>query len=212
MEPDQTRIDSREHAELVATDWAHREGRDGERARIYARDWLVSTDAANRTALHLRWMLASFNKFRAEQEAELDAPIRLLADLSFAWELELVKHLVLLNAAGLAGVTALIAGRNGSDYTLQAAAALFLLGCGLAVLNLHFNSQGLHRRHQAMKSRRKMFSAANTWHDVNDVAGAKENTRADRLHNLAILLGWISAIFAFVAISLVIYGVMKTQT
>ncbi|UMB77384.1 hypothetical protein FXN80_02880 [Dickeya fangzhongdai] len=61
------------------------------------------------------------------------------------WVIELVKHLVIINAAGLAGVVSLIAIQPGTGIDKQAlmlSGFCFVLGLATAVADMHFNLSG----------------------------------------------------------------------
>lgn len=65
-----------------------------------------------------------------------------LSERSSAWDLETVKHLVVLNAAGFAGVATLLAGNKLLQPRLIGAVALLGYGIGVvfAILNMYLAS------------------------------------------------------------------------
>lgn len=71
------------------------------------------------------------------------------------WDLETVKHLVILNAAGVAGSTTLLASTTlaGVKSGLTVALAPFAIGVILAVLNFHLASRSFHEMSLELRDR-----------------------------------------------------------
>lgn len=78
-----------------------------------------------------------------------------LAERSSAWDLETVKHLVVLNAAGLAGAATLLAGGKLQPPRWIGAATLlgYGLGVALAILNMYLVRVSFDRKLNEVKSR-----------------------------------------------------------
>lgn len=78
-----------------------------------------------------------------------------LEALSSTWDLETVKHLVVLNAAGFAGVATLLAGGKLPQPKWAGAAPLLGYGLGVvfAIANMYLASVGYSRMREEVKNR-----------------------------------------------------------
>lgn len=117
-----------------------------------------------------------------------------LAQLSSAWDLETVKHLVVLNAAGLAGAATLLAGTRLQQPEWIGAAILlgYGLGVALAILNMYLVRLSLDRRLNEVKSR-----MAEVYDLSKKIDRAFDPLTAGRKVNIAgQACGWISAMLA----------------
>jgi hypothetical protein len=109
-----------------------------------------------------------------------------------AWLLETVKTLALVNSAGLAGVSAILASTGTAETILSGypAAAYFALGLLMALLNMYANARGedarsveLFRRIKLLDDRKLDARIA-----LDDVTGG------NRWFGAATTSGWLSAI------------------
>ncbi|MFJ1255959.1 hypothetical protein [Cupriavidus sp. CuC1] len=114
--------------------------------------------------------------------------------LSSTWDLETGKHLVVLSAAGFAGVSTLLAGNK--PLTPQWLGPATLLGYGfavlLAVVNMYLAAISFHRMANEIKGR---IALAGDWSE--STAGIFDRPKAGRRLNIAgQVCGWISAVLA----------------
>ncbi|QTO19581.1 hypothetical protein [Burkholderia seminalis] len=117
-----------------------------------------------------------------------------LAQLSSAWDLETVKHLVVLNAAALAGAATLLAGGRLQQPKWIGAAILlgYGLGVALAILNMYLVRLSLDRNLNEVKSR-----MAEVYDLTKKIDRAFDPLTAGRKINIAgQTCGWLSAILA----------------
>ncbi|KVF38037.1 hypothetical protein WJ09_03070 [Burkholderia vietnamiensis] len=117
-----------------------------------------------------------------------------MAQLSSAWDLETVKHLVVLNAAGLAGAATLLAGGRLQQPKWIGAATLlgYGLGVALAILNMYLVRVSLDRRLNEVKSRMsEVYDLSKRIDHAFDplIAGRKINIAGQAC-------GWVSAMLA----------------
>ncbi|MEB2544342.1 hypothetical protein [Burkholderia cenocepacia] len=117
-----------------------------------------------------------------------------LSERSSTWDLETVKHLVVLNAAGLAGAATLLAGAKPPHSKWIGAATLLGYGLGvvLAILNMYLASVSFSRMLDEVKSRMVEVGDLST-----PIAHVYDRLTAGRRINVAgQVCGWGSAVFA----------------
>ncbi|MDP9582525.1 UNVERIFIED_ORG: hypothetical protein J2791_001807 [Burkholderia contaminans] len=117
-----------------------------------------------------------------------------LAQLSSAWDLETVKHLVVLNAAGLAGAATLLAGTRLQQPKWIGSATLlgYGLGVAFAILNMYLVRVSFDRKLNEVKSR-----IAEVYDLSKKIDNAFDPLTAGRKINIAgQTCGWISAMLA----------------
>ncbi|WP_124529900.1 hypothetical protein [Burkholderia sp. Bp8991] len=117
-----------------------------------------------------------------------------LSERSSTWDLETVKHLVVLNAAGLAGVATLLAGAKLPNPKWIGAATLLGYGLGvvLAIVNMYLASVSFSRMLNEVKSRMV---------DVGDLSKSIDHvydrlTAGKRINVAGQVCGWASAMLA----------------
>lgn len=117
-----------------------------------------------------------------------------LNGIAATWDLETVKHLVVLNAAGFAGVATLLAGNKPLQPLWIGAGALLGYGFGvvLAILNMHFGANAFARMSTEVSDRIKK-----TWSFEESMNGFYEAPKKGQILSIAgQVCGWSSAILA----------------
>ncbi|WP_420996543.1 hypothetical protein ACKI2N_032740 [Cupriavidus sp. 30B13] len=69
------------------------------------------------------------------------------------WDLETVKHLVVLNAAGVAGAATLITNNSELKLGLAVALSIYVIGVILAVANLHLGALSFNEMSEGINER-----------------------------------------------------------
>jgi len=134
----------------------------------------------------------------------LDAWWERLTQRTSEWNLETVKHLVVLNAAGIAGVATLLAGA-GHQFRPAWVGPAILFGYGLgvifAVLNMYLVSVDFDRKAVEVKTRiARVYDLSDPLDDVfNDLSAGRRFGIAGQV------CGWLSA--ASAVLSTVTLGV-----
>lgn len=130
---------------------------------------------------------------RAIRESLVDWRER-LSERAAAWDLETVKHLVVLNAAGLAGVATLLAGNKPLCPGWVGPIALLGYGFGvvMAVLNMYLASRSFTMMSDEIKRRiDKIYDPSIS------LDGSLERPVSGQCFNwLGQGCGWVAAIFA----------------
>ncbi|HDR8924971.1 TPA: hypothetical protein QDB26_003989 [Burkholderia vietnamiensis] len=118
------------------------------------------------------------------------------------WTMEVVKHLAIINAAGLAGVATLIAMQINETISRSYfvfSAISFALGLALAVVDMHLNSMGHLARVKEM--RRRIDELRNSYKNssLHLLKSLRENMIEAPFNDggwftVAGICGWISAI------------------
>lgn len=119
-----------------------------------------------------------------------------IADLQSEWTLETVKHLALINIAGMAGATALLQVAHWANrLSIRLALAFFFLGLILAVLDLYLNSLGYWAK---LKDADRARLNASRSESSGELArhGVPSNSAGLNFFNWAGATGWLSAILA----------------
>ncbi|WP_144410538.1 hypothetical protein [Burkholderia thailandensis] len=126
--------------------------------------------------------------------ASLDQWWERLEGLSSTWDLETVKHLVVLNAAGFAGVATLLAGGKLPQPKWSGAAPLlgYGLGVALAIANMYLASVSYSRMREEVKERIAAVGdlAQQVDHVFDRLAGGRRFSIAGQA------CGWVSAMLA----------------
>lgn len=130
-----------------------------------------------------------------------------LNKLASEWDLETVKHLVVLNAAGIAGSATLIAGSN--KLTPDCLGPITLTGYGigvvLAVLNMHLAATSF----QMMSIELQKRIARSTDLTVNRDELFEELTSGKRVNVIGQICGWLSALLAITSTIALGIGLVK---
>ncbi|WP_226066777.1 MULTISPECIES: hypothetical protein [Dickeya] len=132
------------------------------------------------------------------------------------WVIELVKHLVIINAAGLAGVVSLIAIQPGTGIdkqSLMSSGFCFVLGLACAVADMYCNFLGHSRRTSEMDERIRNLVLHHETNSLEIKEDIKEKTIEKPFKTkypfiIATLLGGIAA-FAFTVGMIYVYISIK---
>lgn len=114
-----------------------------------------------------------------------------LAAMSANWDIETVKHLVVLNAAGVAGVATLLAGNKPLHPDWIGAATLLGYGFGVvfAILNMHLAARAFDGMSGEISER-----VQQTWDLEQSADGMFAEPKAGSRFSVAgQICGWISA-------------------
>lgn len=130
-----------------------------------------------------------------------------LSERAAAWDLETVKHIVVLNAAGLAGVATLLAGNKPVFPGWVGPIALLGYGFGvvMAALNMYLASRSFMMKSAEIKRR------IDTIYDTSvSVDRSLEQLFSGRCINwLGQLCGWVAAILAVASTLAVGIGLVR---
>ncbi|WP_367352473.1 hypothetical protein [Achromobacter animicus] len=111
------------------------------------------------------------------------------------WILETVKHLAIVNIAGLAGATALYGADKG--FALKISIGSFGIGLLLALIDLFTNAKAHYLNGLRANKYRLEAKTAKSWSELTAAATAKWTSDAgDRCTECAEVAGVMSAIFA----------------
>ncbi|USE81173.1 hypothetical protein NDR89_15755 [Cupriavidus gilardii] len=113
------------------------------------------------------------------------------------WDLETLKHVVVINAAGFAGVCTLLAGNNKIEPAWLGGAVLFAYGMGvaLAVLNMYLASQAFFRMGSEIDERIK-----NVYSKTTDPKGLFAFPQKGKwLRRIGMGCGWTAAVLGVAA-------------
>lgn len=119
-----------------------------------------------------------------------------LADLQSKWTLETVKHLALINIAGIAGATTLSQLNESTHiWSLRVAVIVFFAGLIFAVIDFYLNSIGYWVKLKDTDRARLSVSRSKTTEEASR-HGWPNAQAGDVLFKLAALTGWLSALCA----------------
>ncbi|WP_069265333.1 hypothetical protein [Paraburkholderia nodosa] len=130
-----------------------------------------------------------------------------LAERSSAWDLETVKHLVVLNAAGFAGVATLLAGSRPPQPGWIGRATLLGYGFGvaLAILNMYLVAVRFDKMTEEIKTRIvRTHDLSSPMNDVFDPL-----TAGRRLGISGQICGWAAAILAVISTLAIGFSLVK---
>lgn len=130
-----------------------------------------------------------------------------LSERAAAWDLETVKHLIVLNAAGLAGVATLLAGNKPLCPGWVGPIALLGYGFGvaMAILNMYLASRSFMMMSDDIKRRiDKIYDPSVS------LDGSFEPLVSGRcINRLGQLCGWVAAILAVASTVAVSVGLIR---
>lgn len=199
---------SQETARSIAIKWSIEHGVDTLRMLKFADSVLAEADkhlglSAADLLTHLEWFKRnSAATIEAWREYELSQDQR-----RDTWILEAVKHIAIANVAGVAGATALLAGR-GENQMASYSVMAFCVGLLAAVIDFASNAEAHHRRAKDSRARIAAARAATSWKDLIDNETATSTKRQHRREpgsNFvagATVCGWIGGISAMIGIFL----------
>lgn len=124
------------------------------------------------------------------------------------WDLETVKHLVVLNAAGVAGVATLLAGTGSDIRRLAWSLILFAAGVILAVINMHLASDSFDQMADEIAERVDQALDPSVPLDHHLV---RRPEKGRKLNSWGIRVGWGSGICAVLATGWLTYLLLTKQ-
>lgn len=158
-------------------------------AEWFAKQKLPVTPAALGT--HLRY----FHTCRMNSKRTWDSHADEAWAAADAWSLETVKHLAIVNVAGIAGSVALIAmPSNSSRLGFQVALASFIVGAVLALLDLWVVGSGYTLRARGASARASKIQKVNSWATFLEAENEPYVDKGKDWFEFAELTGWTSAI------------------
>ncbi|NUA26086.1 hypothetical protein [Cupriavidus basilensis] len=145
-------------------------------------------------------------KRRAEYRSALEAWWNRLVVQASTWDLETVKHLIVLNAAGLAGMATIMAGSKGVTPGWVGPVALFGYGLGVvsAILNMHLAARSFDLMADEVKER--IILTHDLQADLTHIFDPVK--RGNRINIAGQCCGWISVILAITGTCILGYGIM----
>lgn len=192
---DLTHIESTEDAVGVAIAWAHEHDLASRDFRAFAEDWFANTPPERRVRINIRATLKSFTSVCKHYETEWGRNADLLADLTSNWNLETVKHLAVLNVAGLAGAAALLTNAEyAQQITTKLALPFFAGGLIFALFTFWTNMRGYALAYRHADKQRSAAASASGWKDVDlFLKGYEGKFKSDDWFDMAERTGWSSA-------------------
>ncbi|WP_343656155.1 hypothetical protein [Cupriavidus sp.] len=131
-----------------------------------------------------------------------------LERMGTTWDLETIKHVVVINAAGFAGVSTLLAGTAQLPKLIGGIAlAAYGLGVILAVLNMYLASQSFFRMNMEISERIGLLYKPET--DVSTLYAFPKRGRW--LRRAGSTCGWIAALLAMGATAAVGWTLVADQ-
>ncbi|GEM_PF-3569693 len=193
-----------EVARSLAIKWSIAHGEDTLRMVQFAENVLAEADkhrglSAADLITHLEWFKRnSAATIEAWREYELSQDQR-----RDVWILEAVKHIAIANVAGVAGATALLAGRGESQ---MASYSVIAFGVGLlaAIVDFASNAEAHHRRAKDSRDRISAARAAKSWKDLIDNETASSSNRRRPGANFVVgaaACGWFGVFCAITGIT-----------
>ena len=180
-----------------AQDWAMQNKQDIIQAVQFSTKWFEATEQNYKNQETLKINLEIFTREK-NKESEY---WKKCADESWqknsAWTLETVKHLAIINGAGLAGCSAMLA-KATSEKPLIYAFFLFAIGLLLAVADMYFVSIGYWKRAEKYSDIHLKIKKS-TFHDEIYAPIKTNNFKIEWQFTFSSILGWTSAIMAVLA-------------
>lgn len=155
-------------ARRIALQWSLDNGIDSTRAVKFAVSvWEKASQHSGLSAADLLTHLRYFEKGRTDTVTAWQDYETSQDERRDVWILETVKHIAIANGAGIAGATALLAGRGDSTLASYALIA-FSTGLLAAVADFALNADAHHRRASHSREKIKRVRAATSWEALID--------------------------------------------
>lgn len=124
------------------------------------------------------------------------------------WILETVKHLALVNAAGLAGATAALS-RSTATFHIVIAVCVFGFGLLLAVLDLYTNAYAHYSNGLRANEMREKARSSESWDDLVERATAIRTSETGKIcSECATIAGAFSALCALAGVIFLVVGLI----
>lgn len=189
-------IQSVEHAKLEAFRWAAQSGADAPRMMQLAGEWF-SKQTFPVTLQDLTLNLQYFNTCVNSAASVWELHAQNSAITASSWSRETVKHLAIINVAGIAGTAAILAMPNGLEGNgIKIALVSFLLGVLLAVLTLWLMTQGHAKRGMGAVAHANKIKESASWESYVAAVGRKYHDAGMVWFRYSEAAGWISALAA----------------
>jgi len=206
IEPE--RIVSRDELHSVAYKWSVNRQLDPVLYRKVVDNLFPDSDLP--TYAHIvETSLLHFEGRKSEQIRACEEVSRFFVQIGATWSLETMRHLFLLNAAGLAGAITLYTQSRIDDSFSASSAAMFAIGIGLSLLGLWAGSKSFLLQAAAHTELLQPLRRASSWEGLATVYSEAKGfqgkmKRSEQFAVTGNLAGWASAIVAIAA--LVIMG------
>lgn len=195
-------IRDEQHARTVGTQWAYAHGYNPDQLSCFAALVYIKLNGATSTQTlhqHLQRFVEAKTATRGQWQAYADQEWKLRDD----WILETVKHLALVNIAGLAGATALFASEK--SIWIKVSIGLFGVGLLLAVVDLFINAKAHQLNGVRANALRSDAHSATSWDKLVTAATAKPSSSdGDLCTECAEVAGALSGILAVAGVILLV--------
>lgn len=203
-------IKSEYDARNFGRNWAAARGYNPDQMATFAaalfQKWGAEALSTQKFEDHFQGFVQAKTSIRSQRQTYGDQEWKLRDD----WILETVKHLAIVNIAGLAGSTALYANlKNDPSTALKFSIGLFGLGLLLAVVDLFTNARAHYLNGLRANSLRDNAHMAESWDALVAVATAKYSSdEGDLCTQCAEVAGALSAFAAAIGVVLLIVHVI----
>lgn len=191
-------IQNVDEAKLEAFRWAAQNGADAPRMVALAAEWFVKQQmpvTAMDLAINLQYFNTCVNSAANIWELHAHDSAKIASD----WSMETVKHLAIINVAGVAGAAALLAMPNGLEGNgIKIALAAFLSGILFAVLTLWLMTRGNAARGMGAIARAKAIKESASWDSYVAAVGQPYKDAGMAWFRFSEAAGWISAAAAII--------------
>ncbi|QEA10914.1 hypothetical protein [Bordetella phage vB_BbrS_PHB09] len=112
------------------------------------------------------------------------------------WSIETVKHLAIINVAGIAGAAALF--NQSASTGLRVSLTAFMAGLVLAVLDFWLVGTGYEKRADGAHKRARIVKGVGSWEEYVQVESVRYKDAGEKWFHAAERVGWSSALAAIV--------------
>jgi hypothetical protein len=184
---------SREEVLAEAKAWAQGQSQPSVQVQAVAQSWLDEGMTAW-TSESIREALEGF--FRVANQSTIQYELAAAHEKSSQanWAIECVKHIALINLAGIAGVVTLLAGQTPPKPGIQLALIFFILGSLSAVLSFLAGAGTFGESAAANRRRADLARNAKKWDGLTKKMPAPTFDKFSRWAGLLIVLSGISTL------------------
>lgn len=188
-------IQSIEHARSEAYRWAAQNNADAAAMMRIAEHWFSTYGGTGGVEfLYVNLQHFSSSVGAAHRAWEIHAENSWAA--ASTWSIETVKHLAIINVAGIAGAAALFS--QSTSTGMRVSLIAFMVGLVLAVLDFWLVGSGYEKRADAAQKRAQAVKGVGSWEEYVQVESRPYKDPGIDWFHAAARVGWTSALAAIV--------------
>lgn len=200
-------IDTQKKLKMLVYDWSVTRGLDPAIFQAFAESILPDIESRPLLKEGVERLLHHFHGRVLEGAESARRASLVLQNISASWELETVKHLSIVNTAGIAGCAALLT-RWSDLSSFSYALIIFSAGLLMSLITLWFGAEAYLNVANNAQCREREFKQASSWGAYCHAMRPIQTEKFKFWNLLARGSGWAAAACALAGMLFVIYGLL----